>query len=370
MKIAVIGLGIVGLSVCVRLARAGHDVSGFEQFALMHARGSSHGDSRIIRLTPGEGPLYVDMAARAHVGWQDWEEKAGEPLNLWTGGLMAGPEGSGFVASCAALTRGESKALLRGDAIYYLTRGQLAFPREWDVCRQEDVGVTFADPARAFLIKYAAECGARLHANLAIAAPIASTTLSIDGEKRAFDAIIVAAGAWAGKLLPEFAKRFVVRRRVLGWFRPKRAMSPPPVMCVDNDVGLFGMPTPDGLYKIGLHVVGDRVDPDSVPEPDDADAALLSAQALMHLPLHEPEPVRTMRCLYTMTADENFLIAPSAANDRVLLMSCCSGHGFKYAPIYGEIAEDWLEGRASKELDAFGLTKRMPPATGLGSGSA
>ncbi|MDX2276739.1 MAG: FAD-dependent oxidoreductase [Hyphomonadaceae bacterium] len=368
MKIAVIGLGVVGLSVCARLARAGHAVSGFEQFELMHANGSSHGDTRIIRLTPGEGPIYLDMARRAHEIWQFWESLAGVQLNQWTGGLMAGPPGSAFVASCAALSDEKNKALLRGDAIYYLTRGALAFPREWDVCRQDDAGVTYADPAREFLIGYAQANGAKLRANVKIDAPISSNTLTIDGEAHGFDAIIVCAGAWAGKLLPEFAKRFVVRRRVLGWMKPLKAIAPPPVLCVDNETGLFGMPTPDGLYKIGLHVVGDRVDPDHVTEPDDDDAALLRLQAVRYMPLFDPEPVRMARCLYTLTADENFLVTPSQENPRALLMSCCSGHGFKYAPIYGDIALDWIEQRPSKELEAFSLTpKRAGAATGLGA---
>ena len=70
-----------------------------------------------------------------------------------------------------------------------------------------------------------------------------------------------------------------------------------------------------------------------------------------------------------MTEFASVVITPSKHNENVLLMSCCSGHGFKYAPMYGAIAEDWLEGRPSKELDAFGLDKRMPPATGLGAGT-
>jgi sarcosine oxidase len=259
--------------------------------------------------------------------------------------------------------------LLPGDAVYYKTRGAVAMPREWDVCRQDDCGVVLADPARAFLIAHAQALGARLHEKTKIAAPIASTTLAINGDARAFDAIIVAGGGWAGKLLPEFARKLVVRRRVLGWLKPKRPVPAPPVICIDNEVGLFGMPTPDGHYKVGMHVVGDRVDPDSVPAPDDTDAALIAAHADMHLPLYEAKPVRMARCLYTMTADENFLVTPSAGHDRVLMMSCCSGHGFKYAPMYGEIALDWLEGRQTPELDAFGLEKRTRPANGIGGGA-
>ena len=70
MKVAVVGLGVAGLSICARLAVAGHDVTGFEQFEPMHEFGSSHGDTRIMRLTPGEGEVYVDLARRAAPAWR------------------------------------------------------------------------------------------------------------------------------------------------------------------------------------------------------------------------------------------------------------------------------------------------------------
>ena len=98
--------------------------------------------------------------------------------------------------------------------------------------------------------------------------------------------------------------------------------------------------------------------PDNVREADDDDAALLSAYVAQILPKHDPNPVRLSRCLYTVTPDENFLITPSKAHDRVLLFSACSGHGFKYAPVFGELAEEWLRGEPSRELEAFGLAKR------------
>ncbi|HRE45608.1 MAG TPA: FAD-dependent oxidoreductase, partial [Terricaulis sp.] len=102
MRIAVVGLGIAGLSICARLSLAGHQVYGFEQFEPMHERGSSHGDTRIMRLTPGEGDVYVRLARRAAPLWRTWEGLAGRPLIEWTGGLMAGPRGSPFVLACQA----------------------------------------------------------------------------------------------------------------------------------------------------------------------------------------------------------------------------------------------------------------------------
>lgn len=351
MKVAVVGLGIAGLSICARLALAGHDVSGFEQFEPGHARGSSHGDTRIMRLTPGEGETYVRLARRANTLWRTWEGLAGRPFIEWTGGLMAGPRGSAFVAACQSLSRTPA-ALMRGDAIHALTRGAIAMPYDWDVFRQEDCGVIAADAARAFLAKQAQRWGAKLTYNTRIAAPIEAPTLSIGGEDRSFDAVIVSAGAWAGALLPEFAGKLEVKRRVVGYFRTETPRLLP-VVCCDNDEGLYGMPAPGGRYKFGFHAIGGATDPDAVREPDAEDEALLSEHVRALLPRHDPKPVRMARCLYTVTPDENFLIAPSAAHPRVLLFSACSGHGFKYAPAFGQLAEEWLDEKPSLELEAL-----------------
>src|SRR5262249_9787643 len=139
-----------------------------------------------------------------------------------------------------------------------------------------------------------------------------------------------------------------------------------PVVCVDNDVGLYGMSAPRGYYKVGLHSIGGPVDPDDVPRPNEQDEELLGEQIRQHFPQHDPKPVRMVTCLYTLTPDENFLIAPSAAHPRVLLFSACSGHGFKYAPLYGQFAEEWLAEKPSAELEAFSIAKRARPATHLG----
>jgi sarcosine oxidase len=355
---------VAGLSICARLALAGHQVAGFEQFDLMHTLGSSHGDTRIMRLTPGEGMVYKRLAQRAQSLWRNWEGLAGQPLIEWTGGLMAGPQGSPFVKSCLDLMHAPV-APLRGDAIHVLTRGAMAMPYEYDVVRQDDCGVIAADAVRAFLIRQAPRWGAKLHANTRIAAPIDGATLTINGDKKSFDAVIIAGGAWARTLLPEFAGRLAVKRRVVGWFSTQTPRLLP-VICVDNEAGLYGMPAPRGLYKIGLHAVGGGVDdPDNVREPDAADAEALSAQIRVHLPTHDPKPVRMARCLYTVTPDEDFLIAPSETHDRVLLFSACSGHGFKYAPAFGELAEEWLNERPSEELRSFALHQR-PGVTRLG----
>lgn len=365
MKVAVVGLGIAGLSICARLALAGHDVSGFEQFEPLNERGSSHGDTRIMRLTPGEGEVYVRLARRASVLWRAWEGLAGRPFIDWTGGLMAGPRDSPFVAACQHMSA-KPAAVLRGDAIHPLTHGYIAMPYEWDVYRQEDCGVIAADATRAFLLRQVPRWGAKISHKTRIEAPIESTTLRIDGEAHEFDAVIVAAGGWTGALLPEVAGRLSVRRRVVGWFSTP-APRLLPAICIDNDEGVYGMPAPQGRYKIGLHAVGGATSPDDVADPDAHDAAMLSAQVRELLPKHDPKPVKMATCLYTVTPDENFLMAPSNVHERVLIFSACSGHGFKYAPVFGELAEEWLKGEPSAELAAFSLHSRTGAATGLGA---
>lgn len=356
MKVAVVGLGIAGLSICARLALAGHEVIGFEQFEPMHERGSSHGDTRIMRLTPGEGETYVALARRAAPLWRTWEGLAGRPLIEWTGGYMAGPRGSPFVAACQRLSRTPA-ALLPGDAIHPLTRGALAMPREWDVFRQQDCGVIAADAVRAFLLRQASRWGAKLVHRRSVVAPIEGLTLRIGEDRAAFDAVIVAAGAWGGALLPEFAGRLAVKRRVVGWFQSSEPRLLP-VICIDNEDGVYGMPAPGGLYKLGLHAIGGATSPDEVREPDERDAEALADHVRLLLPKHDPAPVRMARCLYTVTPDENFLIAPARAHERVLMVSACSGHGFKYAPVFGQLVQEWLDGDPSPELLAFGLNGR------------
>ncbi|HVY85180.1 MAG TPA: FAD-dependent oxidoreductase [Caulobacterales bacterium] len=332
MKIAVIGLGVAGLSMAARLAQAGHAVDGFEQFELMHARGSSHGDTRIMRMTPGEGEAYVALATRAAPIWRLWEHESGRALIDWRGGVMAGPPGSAFVRACAALSAyyAHPAATLTPSIIAHATDGGLRFPSDWEICRQSDCGTVHADAVRGFLIEHARRNGARLHPQ---------TRMAPEDAAQHFDRVIVAAGGWAAKLAPAHLR---VERRVLGWFKTRSLV---PVICVDDEAGVYGMPTPDGLYKIGLHAVGEAVDPDDVGEPDAEDAALLAEHAALYLRLDDPDPIRMARCLYTLTPDSHFLIRPWSEDERVLIFSCCSGHGFKYAPAFGELALDWLEGR-------------------------
>src|SRR5262245_33487648 len=92
MKVAVIGLGGTGVAAARFLALAGHEVVGFEQGRIGHERGSSHGESRIIRYTYAD-PLYTNLMAEAYPLWDDLEREAGEILRVRCGGVFFGPAG-------------------------------------------------------------------------------------------------------------------------------------------------------------------------------------------------------------------------------------------------------------------------------------
>lgn len=371
MKVAVVGLGVAGSSICAALAAAGHEVWGYEQTGEI-SEGSSRGDTRIFRLTPGEGRIYVDLAERARAGWRRLEGPAKGSL-LWpTDGLMAGPSGSAFVQSCIDLCRARDRAYepLSGAEVAGLTGGAVRLPDDWAVCRQMDCGVMQVPAALEALRRFALEHGARLSWNTPVAGPITGPRLRIDGVDLTFDRVIVSGGAWTGRLAAPFAGALRPARRVVAWFRPRGATPNPSVICLDDPLGLFGMPTPDGLYKVGLDAVGAvDVDPDRVEPAGPADLEPLSDAVRRCMPGLDPEPVRADACLYTLAEDHNFLVAEHPDAPAVLVFSCCSGHGFKYGPVLGELALDWIEQRPSAALASFGAgAGRESPSLQLGKG--
>src|SRR5262249_11341024 len=148
------------------------------------------------------------------------------------------------------------------------TGGGLTLPDDWPICLQHECGVVFADAARTFLTEHALKLGARLTFDARIGAPLNGASLTINDETHDFDAIILAAGPWTPRLLPELAAVLTPKRRVVAWFKPRGLVSDLPILCADNEIGLYGMSTPGGFYKIGAHVIGDAVDPDHVAEPN------------------------------------------------------------------------------------------------------
>jgi sarcosine oxidase len=366
-RVVVLGLGIAGSSIGATLARRGYAVTGIEQFEPLHERGSSHGDTRIFRPVPHEGDVYVGMAAASLAGWREWNRLVDDPLFIECGGIDAGPEVSAMVASAEELClRHEQPFEVMSGAEWNRRHQHFNLPADWRVVFQPGSGVVRPDATRLFLHAMAREAGARLlHGTRVEEVDMSGAGVRVrtaEGWIEA-DSLVVSAGSWLAGLFPELNLRLTPERRVTAWHRPlmpeKLIDGRMPIFCLDADGGWYGMPTPDGRLKMGhdkhlrqpIEPDGERVAPGA------EDAALLEPCVRRYLKGFEVEAMEMKACVYTIAEDHHFVIDRHPQHANVPLFSCCSGHGFKYAPVYGEIAADLIEGKSRPDLEIFGLKR-------------
>ena len=370
--ILILGLGVAGSSIAATLAENGFRVTGIEQFAPLHERGSSHGDSRIYRRVPHEGAVYVEMAARCQDGWTRWGDRAGEDLLVACGGIDAGPDGSAIVAESErlGLEYGKPCEMLTGAALN-ARYPHYDLPPAWTVAYQPLSGFVRPDATRTFLHKSARDAGARLlHETRVTGIEPRSNGVTIRTEREVIegDMLIVAAGSWLPQLLPELALPLSTERRVMAWFQPERpeALSDGrlPIFCLDGEGGWYGMPTLDGRIKLGHnHHFSEWIDPDRPTiEPGERDAAKLRPCIERYFRGFAAAPSAMKACIYSLMPDHHFVIDRHPSHANVILFSCCSGHGFKYAPDYGTIAVDLVMGRPRPDLRALALGRSGPGA--------
>jgi sarcosine oxidase len=366
----VIGTGATGSAVLYHLARRGLRVLGLERFSPGHDRGSSHGRTRIIRLGYFEDPAYVPLLRRAYASWREVEEATGRRLLHVTGIVEIGPPDGVLVAGTlgAARLHGLPHEVLDANA---LMRRLPAFrlPAHFLAVLQPDGGFLDAEPAVHAHIALAIAAGAELRSGIrvrAIEPRGAGVRILLDGETIEAGQAVVAAGPWAAQLLPRLGVRLRVTRQVIAWLAPHEpepfAPGRFPVFLLESEHGMhYGFPLdPDGGMKLAKHHHRDQtVDPDAV-EPaltrDDEDA-IRSALAA-HLP-GANGPVRAAKtCLYTMAPDGHFIIDRLPDAPQILLASACSGHGFKFAGVIGEILADLVSaGTTPHDISRFRLDR-------------
>ena len=368
----VVGLGAMGSQALWRLAREGVDVIGVEQFAPGHARGSSHGESRIIRTAYLEGAEYVPFVHAAWRAWDELQDAAQARLVVRSGALMLGPPESGAISGSALAARRHDLAHehLSAEALAERHPRHLMRPDEVGLF-EEAAGVVLPEPAILAAVRLAQEAGARVLTHRAVTRiepdPDRPRVWVGDTEIRA-RRVVVTAGAWLPRLLPGLADLgggVRVERRVLGWFPitgplPDTATAPEPVFARDEPDGTlwYGFPSLDGgrTIKIGVHAEsaatraagarrpgsqwGEPVDPDVGPRPPDQDDARRLGELAAELRGVGPLPERMASCMYTMTSDEHFVIGHHQGSPGLVLAGGFSGHGFKFASAVGVALAD------------------------------
>lgn len=354
----VAGLGAHGSAAAYNLAKRGQRVLGFDRFARGHTLASFGGLSRIIRLSYYEHASYVPLLKRAWDLWRELERDSGETLLTQTGGLYMGlPDGelvSGSLAS--ARTHGLTHEVVDNAE---LRRRYPVFDVDRDWIGILDAQAGWLAPERC--VETHLRQAERHGATLRFAEPIERWELDGDGVRvtssegsyRARN-LVIAAGSWLPRLLPQLAPHLWVERNVLFWFEPRGqldAFARLPVYIVeDTDRFYYGFPydPENGLKMAGLHF-GDRVDPDTVDrEASAADEERVRGWLRRRMPLANGERRRAQVCIYTNSPDGHFIIGRDGP---VTYASACSGHGFKFASAVGEILADLaISGRSSLDI--------------------
>lgn len=369
--VIVVGTGTMGSAALWQLAARGADVLGIERFEPGHDRGSGHGESRLIRTAYFEDPSYVPLVRASWQLWQALEEQSRIELLTRTGALMLGPRDGLLVkgALAAAAEHGLSHEVL--DPAECATRyPQHPLAPDEVAVFEPEAGVLRPEAGIRAMVAAARAAGARLVTGEVATAvepdPSGDVTVRLaSGPVLAAGHVVVSAGAWTPVLLPELAATLQVERQLPMWFEagdpawygPDRF--PVFVRQLENGFG-YGLPALDGrTVKVGLHHGGAITTADAVGRTIHAeDIAPLAEVVRQHLPGLRPDPVRGIVCLYTNTPDGHFVVGPLPDRPNVTLVSACSGHGYKFAPVLGQVAADLvLDGRTDHPIALFDPTR-------------
>jgi sarcosine oxidase len=333
--VVVVGAGIAGAATTRALARAGRSVILLEQFELGHKRGSSHGTSRIFRLSyPDEH--YVRLARRALDGWRELESECGERLILRSGSLDLGS-----VAEANASVLGASGVpheRLTGSEV--ATRWPIAADPDEPALFQPDGGTTRADRAHAAFLDSAGDAGAQVQAQTQVTAIVddgVEVRVAAGPRELRAGAVVVTAGAWANELLAALAVELpvTVTRETVSYFGLPGAEELPTVIdgLRARGVHSYALAAPGVGLKAGLHRSGPVTEPSASGEPDQNLVHETAAWVTQRYREADPQPLSAETCLYTNTPDESFVLE---RHGRIVIGSACSGHGFKFAPVVGE----------------------------------
>jgi sarcosine oxidase len=330
----VVGVGSIGSAALFHLARRGKSVLGLEQFGVAHDRGSMHGETRIIRLAYHEHPAYVPLLWRAYELWRELDET----LLHVVGSLDVGPANGDVIAGALLACREHGLP-------YELVDGaQLLVP---------DGHVALFQPDGGYL---ESERSVRAHVDAALAAGATLETgervldwSSSDGVTRVrtqrgsyeADRLVLCPGAWASGLLRLPADLFAVERQVVAWFEASE-LEGFPVLVVeeDDDANYYGIAA-GGRLKVGrMSHPGGAVDPDSFDrEVGNDEVEVLRSFVERRLP-GVGRVLDTQTCMFTNTPDRNFVLDLHPEAEHVVVASICSGHGFKFASVAGELIAD------------------------------
>ncbi|MDX1689323.1 MAG: FAD-dependent oxidoreductase [Candidatus Promineifilaceae bacterium] len=368
--VVVVGAGIFGVTAALSLRRRQNTVALLDPGSLPNPRAASTDISKVVRMEYGADTVYMAMVEEALEGWHRWNEGWDEPLYHETGVVMLArapltPGGFEYESYQALLQRGHRPERLDADEI------ARRFPA-WKPGAFVDgffhARGGYAESGRvvAALIREAESRGVDVYERQVATALLrdgdrVTGVRTRSGETFAAGHVLVAAGSWTYLLVPELTPYMRATGHPVFHLRPAdpKMFAPPRFTVFTADVsqtGWYGFPfhPGEGVVKIANHGVGVRLHPDDDERVVTAeDEARLRAFLSDTLPgLAEAPVVYTRRCLYADTLDEHLWIDRHPDLEGLTVATGGSGHGFKFAPILGDLIADVLEGaRGGKEND-------------------
>jgi sarcosine oxidase len=359
----VLGAGGVGSAALWQLARRGLDVLGIDRFSPPHDRGSSHGQTRIIRQAYFEHADYVPLVLESYRLWQDLEQTVDRTLFAETGVVAIGPSNGVVVPGTLSAAKQHSLQVEQLSAT--------DIERRWPAMRvpeglvgvfERRAGLLHVEQCVGAAVEAAHRAGAQLLTGVEVLGWSAGGDLRVNTTAGEFQTahLIVTAGAWAGSLLRQLDLKLEVRRKTLMWHpcdEPRtRAEAGFPCFLFELPHGVFyGFPVIDSRgLKAAEHSGGEIVaDPLTVDRALRAsDRAPVESFLRTHLPAAKTPCTEHVVCMYTMSPDEHFIVDHHPEDPRIVFAAGLSGHGFKFTAVLGKVlAEMAIDGTTTLPVE-------------------
>jgi sarcosine oxidase len=369
--VIIIGCGGMGSSISYHLSKKrGVKTLVLERFKLNHENGSSHGRTKIIRTAYFEDPRYVRLAKRAFQLWSALERESGKRLLEVTGGLMIGKPESSVVSGSLKSAREYSLPHSLLSAKEVTERFPAFAPSESESALYEpNAGVLFPERCIETYKELAEDGGTRFNFGERVTSWEAGrslVTVTTEKDSYAAEKVIFAAGPWNASLLPDLRLPLQCERQVLFWFKPASRAEvftwrkmPIFIWEVENGKNFYGIPNVGHGIKTARHHDGKTSPPDEVDRRvTEEDEAPVRAFLKRRLPLLNGPPISSMTCIYTNAPDGHFLIDRHPTHRNIWLVSPCSGHGFKFSSVIGEIVSELaIRGFTGQDISLFSLKR-------------
>lgn len=374
----VVGLGAMGAATLYQAAKQGANALGIDRFQPPHTTGSTHGETRMTRLAVGEGPQYVPLVKRSHEIWQALTEETGQHLLYLCGLYTAAPKNTGgaghyggFVEKAADVAEAQNLPYELLTATELRQRHPAYNVPDTDhAIFDPNGGVVDCEAAVQVQLQLAQQLGAKTLLNRIVAEVVPdSAGVRVNTADATFtaDQVVVAAGSWVKSFLPNrLHAHFRVTRQVIYWmavddpapFTPENFPAMIwPGLTADDYFGVFPM-LPNRTP--GLKMLTERREFECDPDTVDRDVSVAELNEFFDVVMRDKvngvqrKCISAKVCLYTDTPDDHFIIDHHPDSNRVIVVSPCSGHGFKHSAALGENLAQWaLTGQSQIDLSPF-----------------